>query len=111
MIEVTNHPNHVSVTTTKKSPVVNVDATNPSATKQETDIDVYRQETVPVVSEHGIGEQGPQGPPGTPGAPGETGVVAGIDPIVYIPETRTVSLDDEWLDPPDAILLFENAIL
>lgn len=54
---------------------------------------------------------GPAGPKGDKGDTGDTGVVAGIDPVVYTPVAKTVSLTNEWTDPPDAVLLFENAIV
>lgn len=86
------------------------------------------------------GPPGPQGPKGDPGegtgVPGPqgasayeiavangfngtisewlaslTGVVAAESPVVYTRETKTVSLNSDWSDPPDAVLLFENAII
>jgi hypothetical protein len=86
------------------------------------------------------GPPGPQGPKGDPGEgtgiPGPagysayqvavaagfvgtetewlaslTGVVSAEEPVVYTRETKTVSLNADWSDPPDAVLLFENAIV
>ncbi|HRC95281.1 MAG TPA: hypothetical protein PK317_00630 [Coprothermobacter proteolyticus] len=83
------------------------------------------------------GPQGPKGDPGEgtgiPGPAGDsayqvavaagfvgteqewlaslTGVVSAEAPVVYTVATKTVSLNTDWSDPPDAVLLFENAIV
>jgi hypothetical protein len=43
------------------------------------------------------GPEGPQGDQGIQGETGETGVVDAISPILYDPETRTVSFDESAL--------------
>lgn len=68
-------------------------------------VSVVRKDTNPIISEVAIGEQDPPGPPG------DTGVVTAVAPVVYESATRTVSLNSDWSDPPDLVLLFENAII
>ena len=43
------------------------------------------------------GPEGPQGDQGIQGETGETGVVDAISPILYDPETKTISIDESAL--------------